>query len=166
MTTHTNHVKDTDADLAGTLKPGAGAPIGSRRIEAEGYAKERQSETPQNAIQLAERTEIVRGTARRTAAVERISDVPLAGACSYDAVEADFRSHHHTNAARRYSPYEHYRLVYRYGYDLGVDTRYCSAEWSKVEQEARPRWEERNPGTWEQFKDTIRYAWDTARGWC
>ena len=166
MTTHTNHVKDTAAELAGTLKPGAGAPIGNRRMEAEGYAEERQSEALQNAIQLAERTEIVRGTARHTAAVERISDVPLAGAYSYAAFEADFRSHHHTNAARRRSPYEHYRLVYRYGYDLGVDTRYCSAEWSTVEQEARPRWEERNPGTWEQFKDTIRYAWDTARGRC
>ena len=81
----------------------------------------------------------------------------------YEALELDFRGHHQTNAARRRGPYEHYRLVYRYGYDLGSDPRYCCAEWSNVEWEARPRWEERNPGTWEQFKDTIRYAWDKAR---
>jgi hypothetical protein len=81
----------------------------------------------------------------------------------YDALEIDFRGHHQTNAARRRGPYEHYRLVYRYGYDLGTDPRYRCAEWSNVESEARPRWEERNPGTWEQFKDTIRYAWDKAR---
>ena len=81
----------------------------------------------------------------------------------YEALELDFRGHHQTNAARRRGPYEHYRLVYRYGYDLGADPRYRCAEWSNVEWEARPRWEERNPGTWEQFKDTIRYAWDKAR---
>jgi hypothetical protein len=81
----------------------------------------------------------------------------------YDALELDFRGHHQTNGARRRGPYEHYRLVYRYGYDLGCDPRYRCAEWSNVEWEARPRWEERNPGTWEQFKDTIQYAWDKAR---
>jgi hypothetical protein len=95
--------------------------------------------------------------------VERNSAAPLAGACGYAAFEVDFRGHHYTNAARRRGPYEHYRLVYRYGYDLGVDPRYCGAEWATVEQQARPRWEERNPGTWEQFKDTIRYAWGAAQ---
>jgi hypothetical protein len=165
VTTHPNDVRHTIAGLAGPLKLGAGAPIGNRHMEAEGYAEKQQS-APQSTIQLAERAEIVRGTACRTAAIERIGDVPPAGAYGYDAFEADFRSHHHTSTTRRSSPYEHYRLVYRYGYDLGVDTRYCNAEWSAVEQEARPRWEERNPGTWEQFKDTIRYAWDRARGWC
>jgi hypothetical protein len=109
-------------------------------------------------------TEIVHDTTRRTALdVERSSDAQLAGACSYEALEVDFRAHHHANAARRRGPYEHYRLVYRYGYDLGADLRYRTAEWATVEQEARPRWEARNPGTWEQFKETIQYAWDTAR---
>ena len=84
----------------------------------------------------------------------------------YDALEIDFRGHHQTNAARRRGPYEHYRLVYRYGYDLGMDPRYCYAEWPNVEWEARPRWEERNPDTWEQFKDIIRYAWEKARKQC
>jgi CheY-like chemotaxis protein len=27
-----------------------------------------------------------------------------------------------------------------------------------------PSWEDCNPGTWEEFKNTIWYAWDTARG--
>jgi len=93
----------------------------------------------------------------------RGSGEPLAGARGYDALEGDFRAHHQTNPARRRDPYEYYRLVYRYGYDLGTDPRYRSADWPNVEQDARPRWEERNPGTWEQFKETIRYAWDTAR---
>jgi CheY-like chemotaxis protein len=83
---------------------------------------------------------------------------------SYDAFEIAFRAHHQTSHACHSGPYEHYRLVYRYGYDLASDTRYRSAEWPNVERDARPRWEERNPGTWGEFEETIRYAWDTARG--
>jgi hypothetical protein len=144
--------------------PGVGGQIGRGPTEAEGYAEERKGAACQNGVQGAERTEIVRDTARRTAMdVERSSGVPLADAYSYEAFEVDFRGHHHTTAARRRGPYEHYRLVYRYGYDLGADPRYCTAEWATVEQEARPRWEARNPGTWEQFKETIRYAWNTTR---
>jgi len=85
------------------------------------------------------------------------------GAAGYAALEADFRGHHATNAARRSGPYEHYRLIYRYGYDLGTDPRYRAAAWDDVEREARPRWEERNPGTWVAFQATIRYAWERAR---
>src|SRR5690242_14680620 len=88
----------------------------------------------------------------------------IAAANGYDTLEIDFRGHHETNAARRRGPYEYYRLVYRYGYDLGVDPRFRRANWPTVEQMARPRWEERNPGTWEEFKETIQYAWDKARG--
>jgi hypothetical protein len=28
----------------------------------------------------------------------------------------------------------------------------------------RRGWEAQHPGTWERFKDSIRYAWDRARG--
>ena len=97
-----------------------------------------------------------------------IDTQPLAHAArveadGYAALDADFRAHHATNAARRPGPFAHYRLVYRYGYDLGVDPRYRSAAWPDVEREARPRWEERNPDTWAPFQETIRYAWDQAR---
>ena len=164
MTTSTDRLKDNGAEVVGPLKPGAGARNGNRATEAEEYAEERKGAVRQNAVQVAERTELVRDTPHHTAVeVGRIRGAPPDGARGFDAFEADFRGHHYTNAARRRGPSEHYRLVYRYGYDLGTDRRYCSAAWSTVEQDARPRWEERNPGTWEQFKDTIRYAWDKTR---
>jgi hypothetical protein len=95
---------------------------------------------------------------------KRIGGAPQSSARGFGALEGDFRGHHQMNAARRSGPYEIYRVIYRYGYDLGADPRYRTAEWSTVEQAARPRWEARNPGTWEQFKETIQYAWDTVRG--
>lgn len=164
MTTRTERVKNNGAEVVGTQKPGAEARIGNGVTESEGYAEERKGPARQDVIQVAERTELVHDTPHHTAIeVGRSRGASAAGTHGFDAFEADFRGHHYTNAARRRGPYEHYRLVYRYGYDLGADRRYCSAAWSTVEQDARPRWEERNPGTWEQFKDTIRYAWDKTR---
>jgi hypothetical protein len=159
VTTTDDHVKDRAVESAGSLIVDADIPIGDGHMGAQGSVDEHRDDTGQNDILVADRTAIVRDLARRIdIESERTSGTP-----SYDICEIDFRGHHDTSAARRRGPYEIYRVVYRYGYDLGVDPRYRRAEWATVEQEARPRWEERNPGTWEEFKDTIRYAWNTAR---
>ncbi len=89
----------------------------------------------------------------------------LANRRIYERYEIIFRSHHLTNAERYRGPYEHYRLVYRYGYELGTDARYIRAKWSSVERDARPRWEERNPGTWDEYKATIQFAWNACSMW-
>ena len=140
-------------------KLGAGTPNGNARSSARGSAAERPASSSQNSIPAAERNITVVNA-------QRITSDPLPGSDGYAALVAGFRSHHEASAARRSGPYEHYRLVYRYGYDLGTDPRFRSANWPTVEQAARPRWEERNPGTWEEFKETIQYAWEKARGQC
>jgi hypothetical protein len=89
----------------------------------------------------------------------------LASKRTYERYEIIFRSHHLTNTEGFRGPYEYYRLVYRYGYELGTDTRYVHAKWLSVEQAARPRWEERNPGTWDEYKATIQFAWNACRMW-
>jgi hypothetical protein len=150
-------MNDSHEELISTWKLGAGTPSGDELISVQGSAEKQPASPGQNTVPVAESTIMVVDT-------QRIGRETLLGSGGYAALEADFRSHHETNAAERRGPYEHYRLVYRYGYDLGADSRYYDADWSTVEQAARPRWEERNPGTWEQFKETIQYAWDTARG--
>ena len=60
--------------------------------------------------------------------------------------------------------YEEYAPAYRYGYELANDQRYQNQDWSTVEQSARPDWERRGSGSWQDFKDSIRYAWEQARG--
>ena len=152
-------LKDRAVDSAGSLIVDADIPIGDRHKGAQASMDEQKDDTRQNDILVGERTAIVRDTARRMDIDgERASDTP-----SYDICEIDFRSHHNTSAAQRWGPYETCRAVYRYGYDLGADPRYRTADWAAVEQDARPRWEERNPGTWDEFKDTIRYAWAKVR---
>ena len=136
-----DRLKDTNGDLLAQLKQGVGAPIGNGRMAASGSVEERTGAARQNGVH-AERAETARDLARRTDVNSmRSSGASPGSAQDYAALEADFRAHHETNAARCHGPYEHYRLIYRYGYDLGIDRRYCNAEWSNVEREARPRWE-------------------------
>jgi uncharacterized protein (TIGR02271 family) len=109
----------------------------------------------------------VRDTVRRTEV-----DVDQAGATTsssadatrFDAFDKDYRSHYERTYGSAGYTYDDYAPVYRYGHSLATNSRYRNSDWKKVEPEARRQWEERNPNTWDDFKDTIRYAWDRARG--
>lgn len=83
---------------------------------------------------------------------------------SYDTYDADYRDHYQRTFSSAGYTYDDYKPVYQYGYSLAGDQRYSGSDWSTVETDARTRWEEHNPGTWDQFKDSIQYAWDKARG--
>jgi len=83
---------------------------------------------------------------------------------NYGRYDNDFRTHYQTYSTNSGYSYDQYAPVYRYGYGLASDATYADRDWASVEPDARRRWEERNPGTWEQFKDSIQYAWDKVRG--
>jgi len=83
---------------------------------------------------------------------------------NYGRYDSDFHTHYQTYATNSGYTYDQYAPVYRYGYGLASDPTYSDRDWSSVEPDARRRWEERNPGTWEQFKESVHYAWDKVRG--
>ncbi len=91
-------------------------------------------------------------------------DVDAGALRGFDSYDNDYRSHYQQVYGSAGYSYEDYAPVYRYGHSLATDTRYSDRDWGAIEPDARRRWEEHNPGTWEQFKDTVRYAWDKARG--
>jgi uncharacterized protein (TIGR02271 family) len=99
-----------------------------------------------------ERTETVRDRVRRTdVQIERADD-------------EDFRRHWAATGAGTGLTYEQCSGAYGYGCELGRDERDRSRQWTDVEGQARTRWEERNPGTWDRFKEPVQYAWDKTRG--
>jgi len=118
-----------------------------------------------------ERTETIRDTLRRTEVnVENLpgqnvqtSGVMQTNVVRFEDFDTDFRTHYKTNFSKLGGSYDDYMPVYRFGHRLGTDERYSTREWTQLEPEARRHWEERNPGTWEQFKDSVRYAWDRVR---
>jgi uncharacterized protein (TIGR02271 family) len=112
-----------------------------------------------------ERTETVRDTVRRTEVeVEPVGAEHAREARGFDAYDADFRGHYTTSLASRGHPYERWAPGYRYGYELASDRRYAGRDWTALEPEARRGWEAQQQGTWEEFKDTVRYAWEKVRG--
>ena len=112
-----------------------------------------------------EHTETVRDTVRRTEVeVEPVGAEHAREARGFDAYDADFRGHYTTSLASRGHPYERWSPGYRYGYELASDRRYAGRDWAALEPEARRGWEAQQKGTWEEFKDTVRYAWEKVRG--
>jgi hypothetical protein len=95
---------------------------------------------------------------------EPVQQREIGSAHVFESYDADFRTHYQDNFATSGYSYDQYNQVYRYGYSLGADQRYRNSEWDVIEREANRAWEERNPGTWDQFKGAIQYAWAKARG--
>ncbi|MFM8322235.1 MAG: hypothetical protein ACKOC5_15080 [Chloroflexota bacterium] len=81
----------------------------------------------------------------------------------YSRFDPTFRTHFSsTTYATDYS-YEDYQPAYRYGYDIGQSDRYRGRDWTEIEPDARRAWEDRNPGTWERVKESIRHAWEEVK---
>jgi hypothetical protein len=78
--------------------------------------------------------------------------------------DSDFRNDWQTNYANTGYTYDQYQPAYRYGYDLYSDPRYSGRNWSDIENDVRTDWEARQPGTWENFKDSIHTGWERAFG--
>lgn len=114
--------------------------------------------------ETSERTETVRDSVRHT--IVDVENIEAQAAASGDssAVERSFRCFYQKNYGQSGRSYDEYAPGFRYGDELGGDTRW-QGKWSTVEANARRDWEAKNPGSWEQFKDSIRYAWEQARGW-
>lgn len=75
-----------------------------------------------------------------------------------------YRNYYNTNLTNSGYTYDQYSPVFRYGEALGTSDRYRGKDWTVVEPEARREWENRNPGTWDEFKDSVRHAWDRVTG--
>lgn len=81
----------------------------------------------------------------------------------FESYDPSFRTHFESNYAKSGYSYDQYQSHYRYGYDLATDSRFAGRDWPNVEADVRNRWSERTMGSWEQFREAVRYAWDRAR---
>jgi uncharacterized membrane protein len=82
---------------------------------------------------------------------------------NYSKYADDFRTHYQTNYANNQYSFSNYEPAYQYGTYLASEPRYRSRSWNEIERDVRRDWETRNQGAWEDFKDSIRYAWERAK---
>jgi hypothetical protein len=78
-------------------------------------------------------------------------------------VEQTFRRHYDSHYSNTGYAYSQYRPAYRYGYDLASDPEYRNQAWSAIERTAPRGWDHSKMGDWEQYKDAVRYGWETKR---
>jgi uncharacterized protein (TIGR02271 family) len=73
---------------------------------------------------------------------------------------SQYRDHYESSRTDDDYDFDSYQPAYRFGSELRTDERYGGSDWNEVEPRARSTWEERNPGTWERFKNAVKHAWD------
>jgi uncharacterized protein (TIGR02271 family) len=110
-----------------------------------------------------EHTETVRDTVRRTKVdVERTGEEHAGRFEGFDAHRTNFQQHFKTNFSSAGGVYTDYEPAYRFGHNLSSDASYRGRRWEDIEPEVRQRWEleHKEKGSWEKFKDAVRYGWN------
>jgi uncharacterized membrane protein len=85
------------------------------------------------------------------------------GSSSFSSNLEDFRKHYQTNYANNQYSFSNYEPAYQYGSYLASEPRYRNRTWTEIEPDIRRDWESRSQGAWEDFKDSIRYAWERTK---
>lgn len=85
------------------------------------------------------------------------------GGLAYDDYTGDYRNHFQMVYGATGAAYDEFEPAYRYGDRLANDSRFHTGEWDSVERFAQPDWEALHEGTWDRFKESVRYGWDRAR---
>ncbi len=112
-----------------------------------------------------DRTHKVRDKVRKTDVEVHEADTPeVVTDEGFETYRPTFEKHFKSHYAKGGARLEEFTPAYRFGHALATDERYRSGDWTAIEPEARKHWETRNKGTWAEFKDAVRHAWDEARG--
>ena len=69
----------------------------------------------------------------------------------------------HADLLKRYRDMGVERVVTTFPPESAEKTLPVLDRWADVESSARDRWEQKNPGTWEKFRESIKHAWVNAR---
>lgn len=110
-----------------------------------------------------ERDKTIRDNVRRTDVEVENLDAESGNYQPASTYETGWRTDYDTNYRTSGYTYNQYAPAYRYGHSLATNNRYSDWDWNRVEPEARRTWEERNPGTWDQFKNAVQRAWNDVR---
>ena len=164
---HEEHVTVERRPVNREVEPGdlhafENSTIEMREMAEEAVVEKRASVVEEVVVgkDASERTEHISDTVRKT----DVRFEPITGTTphtrSFDTVDAACRTHFKQNFSDSGWDYDSgYSHAYRYGYDLAGS----GGDWSTMESDVRGKWETRNKGTWERFKDAIRYGYEQGR---
>ncbi len=104
---------------------------------------------------------IIRDTVRSTEVnVDKTAGQPVSGGQNSNAIDG----HPATEGVGEKVSRVNDEPAYNYGRTLASDPRYQGKDWSAIEPEARREWTRQHRGAWEEFKDSVRRAWERMSG--
>lgn len=74
--------------------------------------------------------------------------------------DSSFKAHYQSHYATSGYDFNHYRLAYKYGFDLARDPDNRKMEWGSLEPEARKNWNEKLMGLWSEHRQAVVYGWE------
>jgi hypothetical protein len=74
--------------------------------------------------------------------------------------ESSFRAHYQSHFATSGYDFNHYRLAYKYGFDVALEPDNRKMEWSSLEPQARQNLNEKLMGLWSQHRQAVLYGWE------
>ena len=93
-----------------------------------------------------------------------IEDMAQRSTNRFEQFEPELRSHYHENYGDTGESFEDYSVGYRYGMAMAEDEDYRSHNWEDVESDAGRQWESQQAGSWDNFKEAVRFGWYKIRG--
>lgn len=108
---------------------------------------------------VTERMETIKETLRR----QDVQVEEIRAARPFDSYNDQFKSFYAKHLAGSGVTYESLAPTFRFGHSLATREPFRSSPWSAVEADAGRIWEAKNPGTWEQSKAVVKYAWENVR---
>lgn len=159
--------EDVHVERRAANRPAGEADFAGREVEMtetdEEAVVEKQARVVEDVViekEARDRTETVHDTVRRT----EVDVDDSAAVDDFSRYERTFRGHfQESDISDRYA-YDDVVPAYRYGFSLANSDRYRNRDWSEVEPEARRAWEERNQGTWDDLRDSVRHSWQEVTG--
>lgn len=151
------------------VTPGDGDAFQERQVEMretdEEAVVDKQARVIEDVVidkRAADKSETIRDSVRRTEVdVEELDDDDLEE--DFTRYERTFRGHFQdSDISDRYA-YDDVMPAYRFGYSLANSSYYRDRDWEEVEPEARRAWEEKNRGTWDDVRDSVRHSWREVR---
>jgi uncharacterized protein (TIGR02271 family) len=109
--------------------------------------------------EVAEKIETIKETLRR----QDVEIEEVKSARAFEEYNSDFRGFVDARLAEKGLTYDQAAPGLKYGYQLATTEPFRSSPWTAVEADAKRIWEEKNPGTWEQNKAIVHYAWEKVR---
>ncbi len=109
--------------------------------------------------EVAEKIETIKETLRR----QDVEIEEVKAARPFQEYDGDFRAFVKDRLANKGVTFETLKPAFSFGHGLANREPFRSSPWTAVEADAKRIWEEKNPGTWDQNKAVVHYAWEKVR---